>query len=170
MLRVIRYDTQTSVNDMEIQDDSIHIRLDNSGVLFLRSTGSTPNRVQVIVEIPQNDPVSYWIPALMFHDYDQQIMIQKQLYVLLPFLFFNYEKQLDHVHDPAVYAKIDSQFDSIVSDLKALTEQNILSAYESMTLYHALKVVVEALAEKHKATKQLPCRVATVKQNPGLMQ
>ena len=96
--------------------------------------------------------------------------IQKQLYVLLPFLFFNYEKQLDHVHDPAVYAKIDSQFDSIVSDLKALTEQNILSAYESMTLYHALKVVVEALAEKHKATKELPCRAATVKSNPGLMQ
>ena len=100
MLRMVRYDTRAAVEDAEITDGFIRVRIDDSGVLFLRSTVKMPSMVTVIMEGPQGSKMSYQIPALKLQSYSLEEILEKQLYILLPFLFFNYEKQLDGVADP----------------------------------------------------------------------
>ena len=39
--------------------------------------------------------MSYSIPALKLQDYSMEEMLEKKLFIMLPFLFFNYEKQLE---------------------------------------------------------------------------
>ena len=155
MLRMVRYDTGTALDDMTVEDHCIRVRIDDSGVLFLRSTGNTPSMVTVILEGPQGSSMSYQIPTLKLQDYSMEMMLERKLYILLPFLFFNYEKQLGKASDPAVYQEIDKLFGTIVQRLKELTEQGTLTVYESSTLYDALKVVVEALGKKNRAEKEV---------------
>ena len=95
MLRMVRYDTRTAMEDAEVTDDCIRLRIDDSGVFFLRSTRSTPSMVKVILEGPQGSSMSYSIPALKLQDYSMEEMLEKKLFIMLPFLFFNYEKQLE---------------------------------------------------------------------------
>ena len=155
MLRMVRYDTQTALDDAEIDDNRIRVRIDDSGVLFLRSTRNTPSMMTVILEVPQGKSVSYQIPVMKLQDYTLETMLQRKLYILLPFLFFNYEKQLGKASDPQVYAEIKGLFEAIVERLKESAEKGILSEYEARTLYDALKVVVEALGKKNQAKEEV---------------
>ena len=153
MLRMVRYDIQTALNEVKIHDDYIRYRIDDSGVLFLRSTENTPSMVTVIVDGPQGSSMSYRIPGLKLQDYTMATMLEKKLFLLLPFLFFNYEEQIGKTADPRVYREIEALYDRMIQTLKELTEKEIITAYEASTLYDALKVVVEALGEKTKAEK-----------------
>lgn len=74
---------------------------------------------------------------------------------MLPFLFFNYEKQLGNAADPNDYGTIEEQYGMIIQHLRDMTEQNVISVYEADTLFEALKVVVEALGERHNAEKEV---------------
>ena len=102
MLRMVRYDTRTAMEDAEVMDDYIRLRIDDSGVFFLRSTRSTPSMVKVILEGPQGSSMSYSIPALKLQDYSMEEMLEKKLFIMLPFLFFNchpahYLSQSQHI-------------------------------------------------------------------------
>ena len=155
MLRMVRYDTRTALDDAEITDGCIRVRIDDSGVLFLRSTGNTPKMVTVVLEVPQGNTISYQIPTLKLQDYTMDVMLDKKLYILLPFLFFNYEKQLEKASDPSTYQEIENLFETMIRRLKELGEKNVISPYEVSTLYDALKVVAEALGKRHKAEKEV---------------
>lgn len=48
-----------------------------------------------------------------------------------------------------------SVFGVIIQHLRDMTEQNIISVYEADTLFEALKIVVEALGERHNAEKEV---------------
>jgi len=155
MLRMVRYDTRSAVEDALITDNCIHVRIDDSGVLFLRSTKNTPSMVKVILECPQGNKVSYKIPTLKLQDYTLKEMLDKKLFILLPFLFFNYEKQLGNASDPHDYEEIKNLFETIIQYLQELADNETITGYEASTLYDALKVVIEALGEKHKTDKEV---------------
>ena len=155
MLRMVRYDTRSALEDVEVTEGFIRVRIDDSGVFFLRSTKNTPSMVKVILEGPQGSSMSYQIPALKLQDYSMDDMLKKKLFIMLPFLFFNYEKQLEKTADPQVFAEIEKRYDAIIQQLRGLEERGVLNVYEADTLYEALKVVVEALGERCKAEKEV---------------
>lgn len=156
MLRVVQYQTRNAVDNMEMDEDGgIQVQIDNSGVLFLRSTLKTPKMVTVNVKGPQGSSMSYQIPALSLKDYTLKTVLEKKLYILLPFLFFNYEKELKEAKDPQNYAVIDTLWGQIIDQLKEKTEDESINAYEKSTLYDALQIVVKALGRKNKATKEV---------------
>ena len=155
MLRVVRYDTSMALGDITLEDECIRVRIDDSGVLFLRSTGNTPSMVTVIMEGPQGSKMSYQIPALKLQDYTTDVMLERKQYILLPFLFFNYESQMENASDPDVFQEINGLFDTIIQRLQELGEKNVISPYEASTLYDALKIVVESLGQRHKVEKEV---------------
>jgi len=111
--------------------------------------------VKVILEVSQGHTVSYLIPALKLQDYSMEDMLKKQLFIMLPFLFFNYEKLLGNTADPNNYRMIEELYGVVIKNLREMTEQNVITAYEADTLFEALKVVVEALGERHNAKKEV---------------
>lgn len=156
MLRMIRYDNRSALEGAEIADGIIRVRIDDSGVLFLRSKKNTPDIVTVVLEGPQNSTMSYQIPALRLQDYTLDRMLENKLFVLLPFLFFNEEKQIERTpFDQKAYENVNTLFDDVIGKLKNLEKQGILDSYEASTLYDALKIVLVALGEKNKAEKEV---------------
>jgi hypothetical protein len=132
------------------------VKIDDSGIVFLRSTKSTPKIMTVILEVPQGNSVSYQIPVIRMQDYTMQYIVRHKLFILLPFLFFNYEKQLRKApNDRSLYEEILNQYDTILGRLKELADSEVITAYEASTLYDALKIVFEALGKTNKAEQEV---------------
>ena len=156
ILRMIRYDTRSAVEEADYTVSGIRVRIDDSGIVFLRSTGRTPKVMTVVLEVPQGKSVSYQIPVIKMQDYTMDYLIENRLFILLPFLFFNYERQLRKAgKDPALYEEIRSLFDTLLERLRELADAGQLTAYEASTLYDALKVVFEALGKTNKAEQEV---------------
>ena len=156
MIRFVRYDTRAALDEVEVEDNCIHIRIDDSGVLFLRSTKNTPSQVTVVLHAPQGRSLFYQIPALSIQNYTMDSMLEKELYILLPFLFFNYEKQLERAPgDEVVYEEVKKVFDNLWEKLQELVEKEIITAYEASTLFDCLKAVLEALGNKNEAGQEV---------------
>lgn len=85
----------------------------------------------------------------------KDVMLERKQYILLPFLFFNYESQMENASDPDVFQEINGLFDTIIQRLQELGEKNVISPYEASTLYDALKIVVESLGQRHKVEKEV---------------
>jgi len=150
------YDTWSALEDADYTVSEIHVKLDDSGIVFLRSTKNTPEVMTVILEVPQGGSVSYQIPVIKMQDYTLEYIIGNKLFILLPFLFFNYEKKLRKApNDKALYDEILKLYDTILNKLKELTDSEIITAYEASTLYDALKTVFEALGKTNKAEQEV---------------
>ena len=150
------YDTRSALEDADYTVSEIHVKLDDSGIVFLRSTKNTPEVMTVILEVPQGGSVSYQIPVIKMQDYTLEYIIGNKLFILLPFLFFNYEKKLRKApNDKALYDEILKLYDTILNKLKELTDSEIITAYEASTLYDALKTVFEALGKTNKAEQEV---------------
>ena len=156
LLRMVRYDIRSALEGPEYTQASIVVTIDNSGVIFLRSTRNTPEIMSVCLQVPQGQSVSYRIPALRLRDYTLEDLLERKLYLLLPFLFFNYEKKLSAVpRDSAVYEEIKTLYNTILLRLQELEAAGDLTAYEASTLYDALKVVFEALGETAHSKREV---------------
>ena len=156
ILRMIRYDTRSALEEADYTVSTIRVKLDDSGIVFLRSTTNTPEIMTVILEVPQGKSVSYRIPVIRMQDYTLDYIIANRLFILLPFLFFNYEKQLRKApNDKALYREILELYDSILNNLREQANCERMTAYEASTLYDALKTVFEALGRTNKAEQEV---------------
>ena len=156
ILRMIRYDTRTALEEADYTVSRIHVKLDDSGIVFLRSTKNTPEIMTVVLEVPQGGSVSYQIPVIKMQDYTLEYILENKLFILLPFLFFNYEKQLRKApNDKALYEEILTLYDTVLNKLRELTDAEVITAYEASTLYDALKMVFEALGRTNKAEQEV---------------
>ena len=156
ILRMIRYDTRSALEEADYTTSSIHVKIDDSGIVFLRSTRNTPEIMTVILEAPQGHSVSYQIPVVRMQNYTMEYIIDNKLFILLPFLFFNFEAQLGKApKEKPLYMEILDLYDTILSRLKELVESDVITAYEASTLYDALKTVFEALGKTNKAEEEV---------------
>ena len=156
IFRMVRYDTESALEEADYTVSEIHVKIDDSGVVFLRSTRNTPEIMTVVLEVPQGGSVSYQIPVLRMRDYTLEYILEQKLYILLPFLFFNYEQKLRKApNDKAIYEEILTLYDTILDRLKELADSDKLTAYEASTLYDALKMVFEALGRTNQAEQEV---------------
>ena len=148
ILRVIRYDLTAASEEAEFTPTSIRVHIDDSGVLFLRSTKSTPDVMRVEMILPQNQTASYQIPVLRMRDYTLDQIFEKELFILLPFYFFNHEKQLRiAVKEKMVLEELQGLYDRIFDRLKQLADEKRISAYEANILFESLKMVLASLGK-----------------------
>ena len=156
ILRMVRYEVRSALEEAEYTVSSLRVKIDDSGIVFLRSTRNTPEVMTVLLEVPQGRSVSYQIPVVRMQDYTLDTLMERGLYILLPFLFFNYEKQLRKApNDQSLYAEIQTLYDTILGRLKELANQGTLTAYEASTLYDALKTVFTALGKTNQAEQEV---------------
>ena len=158
VLRMIRYDTEEALAEASGSyiGDRISIKLDDSGVFFLRSTKNTPDVMTVNIVAPQGQSLSYQIPVIKMQDYSLDEILRKRLFLMLPFLFFNYEKQLKQLSkQPCLFQEINELFNRIVTSLRLLVEKGTITAYEASTLFDAIEIVLNALGKTNQAEKEV---------------
>ena len=156
VLRLVRYNMLSALEEADYTQSTIRVQMDDSGLLFLRSTKNTPSVMTVELCVPQNQSISYRIPVIKMQDYSLDTILTRRLFILLPFLFFNHEKQLSQMKNHQdIHREIQELYDSILSRLQSQAESGDLSSFEASTLYDALKIVLDALAKKNQAVEEV---------------
>ena len=156
VLRMLHYNLKNALQEASYTDTCVNINIDYSGVLYLRSNRNTPDSMMVRINAPFRFSLSYEIPVIKMSEYSLEDIIRKGLYVLLPFLFFNYEHKLRGMYDDqSVYEEMETLYASVQDRLQGLVDGKVITSYEASTLYDALKVVLEKLGDKNNAYEEV---------------
>lgn len=93
-IRMVRYDFQIAFEHAKKDGRTYSIEFPRSCVLFLRSSGNTPDFLEVNVSFPDNTHHMYRCPTIKLEDYTKDAIFQKNLLFLLPYYVMRYEKKV----------------------------------------------------------------------------
>ena len=111
------------------------IEFPRSCVLFLRSSGNTPDYLEADVIFPDGKTHVYSIPAIKMADYTKDHIFEKNLLMLLPFYIMRYEKKKHDMRKNLELLQILlDEYDEIRINLeKELTETGKAELYTNLT-------------------------------------
>ena len=134
-IRMIEYDFAIAVENAEKQGRRYRIEFPRSCVLFLRSSGNTPDYLEADVIFPDGKTHVYSIPAIKMADYTKDHIFEKNLLMLLPFYIMRYEKKKHDMRKNLVLLQILlDEYDEIRINLeKELTETGKAELYTNLT-------------------------------------
>ena len=134
-IRMIEYDFAIAVENAEKQGRRYRIEFPRSCVLFLRSSGNTPDYLEADVIFPDGKTHVYSIPAIKMADYTKDHIFEKNLLMLLPFYIMRYEKKKhDMRKNPKLLQVLLNEYDEIRINLeKELTETGKAELYTNLT-------------------------------------
>ena len=134
-IRMIEYDFAIAVENAEKQGRRYRIEFPRSCVLFLRSSGNTPDYLEADVIFPDGKTHVYSIPAIKMADYTKDHIFEKNLLMLLPFYIMRYEKKKHDMRKNLELLQILlDEYDEIRMNLeKELTETGKAELYTNLT-------------------------------------
>ena len=134
-IRMIEYDFAIAVENAEKQGRRYRIEFPRSCVLFLRSSGDTPDYLEADVIFPDGKTHVYSIPAIKMADYTKDHIFEKNLLMLLPFYIMRYEKKKHDMRKNLELLQILlDEYDEIRINLeKELTETGKAELYTNLT-------------------------------------
>ena len=134
-IRMIEYDFAIAVENAEKQGRRYRIEFPRSCVLFLRSSGNTPDYLEEDVIFPDEKTHVYSIPAIKMADYTKDHIFEKNLLMLLPFYIMRYEKKKHDMRKNLELLQILlDEYDEIRINLeKELTETGKAELYTNLT-------------------------------------
>ena len=134
-IRMIEYDFAIAVENAEKQGRRYRIEFPRSCVLFLRSSGNTPDYLEADVIFPDGKTHVYSIPAIKMADYTKDHIFEKNLLMLLPFYIMRYEKKKHDMRKNLELLQILlDEYDEIRINLeKELNETGKAELYTNLT-------------------------------------
>ena len=134
-IRMIEYDFAIAVENAEKQGRRYRIEFPRSCVLFLRSSGNTPDYLEADVIFPDGKTHVYSIPAIKMADYTKDHIFEKNLLMMLPFYIMRYEKKKHDMRKNLELLQILlDEYDEIRINLeKELTETGKAELYTNLT-------------------------------------
>ena len=135
-IRMIEYDFAIAVENAEKQGRRYRIEFPRSCVLFLRSSGNTPDYLEADVIFPDGKTHVYSIPAIKNGRlYKGSHFWKKNLLMLLPFYIMRYEKKKHDMRKNLELLQILlDEYDEIRINLeKELTETGKAELYTNLT-------------------------------------
>ena len=150
LIRLFEYDAQIALDEGEYGNYRLNVRFPNTGVLFLRSSRSTPDEMWINIETP-GGKCSYPVKVLKRADYSLDEIFEKQLYFLLPFYIFNYEKRLKIIsEDEKKTDDLMQTFEKILQKLGELSEKGELSSFNKGVIIRLMYKVAYKQTDKYK--------------------
>ena len=135
VIRMIEYDLAIGIEHAEKQGRRYRIEFPKSCVLFLRSSGNTPDYLEADVVFPDGNTYVYSIPIVKMVDYTKDSIFEKNLLMLLPFYIMRYEKKRhDLNNNPELFQVLLNEYEEIQVNLeRELTETGKSELYTDLT-------------------------------------
>ncbi len=148
VVRIFEYAVQIAMEHSTYSDNHLTLELPNSGVLYLRKTEKTPEKLVISIRLPEGDEMSYDVPVMALSDYSLEDIISKKLYFLLPFYMFNLEKSM-YNRDRDGNRKAIRTFESLITEINDLYEAGSINANEYYLIHDMLRKVTGSLSRKN---------------------
>ncbi len=145
IIRMYEYDSQIALKNGELEENTLTVRFPESAILYLRSDKKTPEYLWMKMETP-GGIVKYPIPVMKIKDYTLDMIFGKELYFILPFYIFTYEKELKkYEKNSSMLMQLQNVFLDIRNRLQICMEDGLIDEYTRCTLLDMSKKVVRSL-------------------------
>lgn len=122
----------------------------NTTVLYLRCNKNTPSWMKVTIQVP-GDSAGYEIPVVKVPEYTLEAIMEKELYFLLPFHLFRYEKDLRiYENDEQRLEELKETYRQIMRYLDQKLGEGNLTAFQCWVIQETTWKVTENLAVKYE--------------------
>ena len=153
-VRMFEYDVQIAMQHAELDEGKYVVEFPQSAILYLRSTANTSDYVEIQIAVP-GDSCSYRIPAIKVRDYSVDDIYRKQLYFLVPFYIFVYEKSMGECEKTEEKLnELESIFLNIRTRLEETCKLGIISEYYLKTILDMSGKVIKSIARKNRKTAE----------------
>ena len=146
LIRMFEYDTQIALQNGELEDALLTVRLPEASVLYLRHTRSTHDflRIQVVAS---EESLEYRLPTIKLQNYSLDELLEKQLWFLIPFYIFNYEKSFPKIaENKKMWNRLKEDYKRIVAELDAQIKKGQLNTFQKTAIIDMSKKVIRNLA------------------------
>ena len=156
ILNMTQYTLGAGMNDTHLTKERHEYRdravLPESGVLFLRKTVKKKLFIEVADD---NHSFQHEIHPLVLADYTIDKLVQRRLYILIPFYLFNHEKDLKkYSSDKACRKRVRKAMRQMIDALKEGLEKEEILPVDYDLLTDMMKVVTEGLTKKYRKAKK----------------
>ena len=159
LVRIVEYAVKTGVETAEGNRAKIRIYIPRTAILSLRTTGNTPSEMELEI-VMENGSASSTVRIMKLSDYSVDAIFEKKLYLLIPFLLFNYEKRFEQIEgDDAQYHALMDEIRSVYERVDELipaedAEFSLIDVFTSKALRAMTHTVVNRLADKYPNIKE----------------
>ena len=157
ILRIFEYDTQIALKTSSVVDENIlEVTMPTTGILYLRSTLNTPDNMTIKVNSPTGKSLSYEVPIMKLRNYDCDIILEKELYFLIPFYLFNFEDDFAKIEagDMSVTDSFRQRFSELYDRLKERLEDGRIDVMTHHSIIMLTRKAIAALAKSKSAVKK----------------
>ena len=148
-IRMWEYDAQIALRNKEYRDGVLYVKFPDSAVIYLRSNSNTPDELKICVCIGQKE-LFYEIPILKVKNYTLEEIFEKELWMLIPFYIFRYEKEFRIINgDEERLRSLRVEYENVAARLDQECQSGRMKPITGGALCELANTVVEKLASKY---------------------
>ena len=155
VFRMIEYDFAIAL-DRALREGLREVKFPQSAVLYLR--GPKKKKLTLDLLFPQGEKVAYEVPVIHLQDYTKERIVEKKLYVLIPFFILQYEKELKEQatlqHPAYVPEDFEDTYQYFLQALLNAGERCELTSYDFCNIVQYTKDLINYVAANNYAVKE----------------
>ena len=149
-IRMWEYDVQIALMDREYRNGALYVKFPDSAVIYLRSTANTPDELKIYICVGTQE-IPYKIPILKVKNYTLEDIFEKQLWMLIPFYIFRYEKELSVIeHNSDRLSQLRAEYERIAAMIDQECQAGKIKPITFGALCELSNNVVEKLASRYE--------------------
>lgn len=154
LIRLFEYDAQIAIEDAEQERNEVIFTFPYTTVLYLRCSKNTPSRMKVTIKVP-GDSAGYEVPIVKVPEYTLKEIMDKELFFLLPFHLFRYEKNLRvYENDGKRLEELRETYRQIMLYLDAKVADKKLTAFQRWVIQETTTKVIAGLTVHYEKVRE----------------
>ncbi|MGN0484664.1 MAG: hypothetical protein ACI4HI_14035 [Lachnospiraceae bacterium] len=148
IVRMFEYDTAIAINKSRMEGNTLVIDYPKSAVMYLREQTDMPDVLDIRIRTSEGE-IHHHVPVIKTQVYSVSDIFEKQLYFLIPFYLFHYEREFDELeHNPQKRQRLHDDYMEILEKLdQAYEKEKTISFLEKNTLKDLCRAVAKRLTE-----------------------
>ena len=155
-LRIAEYTFLTARQDAIIENGKLTINMPLYSVIYIRSNSETPKKTEITFNFPNGETVRYDADNILLSDFTKEEIIEKKLYVLIPFYVLRYESIIkDENASETELREVQRDLDYFISFLKNAVDKSLIDGYAYENLRNYIKMIIRHVANGNINEKEL---------------
>ena len=132
------------------------INMPNYSVIYIKSNSNTPKKTEITYKFPNGESVDYDSENIILTDFTKEDIIEKKLYVLIPFYILRYEQVIKDVNSTKEeIEQVVNDLNFFVDKLKGLLEEDLISGYDLENLRAYMAIILKHVTNGNKNEERL---------------
>ncbi len=141
IMRMFEYDVHLALSYASIENSHMELQFPRSSVLYLEDAKNVPDELTCTMRLPNGTNCIYQVPTIKVQSYTLDVIKEKHLSILIPYLPLRYRKMIVHkkISKENALKELTSLFMNLILLLKEEVASGFLSANNCILLQSLLQ-------------------------------